>query len=159
MRWNIAKVPGWRRATLSWASGPACPFSLAALTDAARDDGSDIDPSQPRPRRAAGSRRLDTTPLHGQALISVISALASFIDGVFEMLRELPRVRRDHKRKRILREMLEDPRYQWRGIGTLARSIGSSEDDARELLVSIGARASTGAGDELWGLRSRVGAG
>lgn len=117
------------------------------------------DPSQPRPRRAAGSRRLDTTLLHGQALISVISALASFIDGVFEMLRELPRVRRDHKRKRILREMLEDPRYQWRGIGTLARSIGSSEDDARELLVSIGARASTGAGDELWGLRSRVGAG
>ena len=108
---------------------------------------------------AAAAGSLDTTPLHAQALTSVISALASFIDGVFEMLRELPRVYRDHKRKRILREMLEDPRYKWRGIGTLARSIGSSEDDARELLVSIGARASTGAGEELWGLRSRVGSG
>ena len=118
----------------------------------------DADASQPGRRRAAG-KRLDTTLLHAQALISVITALASFIDRVFEMLRELPRVRRDHKRKRILREMLEDPRYQWRGIGILARSIGSSEDGARELLVSIGARASTGAGEELWGLRSRVGAG
>jgi hypothetical protein len=39
----------------------------------------------------------------------VITALASFVDRVFEMLRELPRVRRDHKRKGILREMLEDP--------------------------------------------------
>ncbi len=53
--------------------------------------------------------------------------------------------------------MLEDPEFEWRSIAILARSVGAPEEKVRELLISIGARASTGAGGELWGLTSRVG--
>ena len=66
-------------------------------------------------------------------------------------------LRRDQKRKRLLRAMLEDEAYKWRSIGTLARSIGVSEDKTRELLISIGARASAAPGEEMWGLAERVG--
>jgi hypothetical protein len=87
----------------------------------------------------------------------VIGALTDLLRTLLGIGERLPGVRRDQKRKRLLRDMLEDERYEWRSIGTLARSIGASEDRTRELLISIGARASAGAGEEMWGLAERVG--
>jgi hypothetical protein len=88
-----------------------------------------------------------------------VSVLSTVIDKLFEAGKGVPGLRRDQKRKRMLREMLEDDRYQWRSLATLARTIGASEEKTKELLISIGARASTGRGEELWGLRTRVGSG
>jgi hypothetical protein len=101
---------------------------------------------------------LDTrdAAVKGAGRVGIVSSL---IDRLFEAAQALPGLRRDEKRKRILRDMLADPRYEWRSIATLARAAGTSEERARELLVSIGARASTGSGRELWGLVSRVGSG
>ena len=88
-----------------------------------------------------------------------MSVLSTVIDRLFEAGKGVPGLRRDQKRKQILRDMLEDPRYQWRSLARLARASGTSEEKTRELLVSIGARASGGRGEELWGLRTRVGRG
>jgi hypothetical protein len=88
-----------------------------------------------------------------------MSVLSSVIDNLFKVGERIPGHRRDQKRKQILREMLEDPRYQWRSLATLARTIGTSEKKTKDLLISIGARASTGRGEELWGLRTRIGSG
>jgi hypothetical protein len=85
-----------------------------------------------------------------------MGALFGLVEKLFEAARSLPAVRRDMKRKGTLRKLLDDPKFRWRSITTLARSIGASEDATRELLVSIGARASVGQGEEMWGLRSRV---
>jgi hypothetical protein len=87
----------------------------------------------------------------------VISGILHLVTGLLDAAKGLPGLRRDRKRKSILRGMLEDPLYEWRSITTLARSIGASEDKTRDLLISIDARASTARGSELWGLSSRVG--
>ena len=87
----------------------------------------------------------------------MIGALVELLGKLLGAAAQLPGLRRDQKRKALLREMLEAEAYDWRSIGTLARSIGASEEKTRELLISIGARASTGPGDEMWGMTSRVG--
>jgi hypothetical protein len=86
-----------------------------------------------------------------------VSAIAGLFQALLEAAKGLPGLRRDQKRKAVLRSMLEDPAYNWRSLATLARSIGVSDDKTRELLVSIGARASTTGQGEVWGLTSRVG--
>jgi hypothetical protein len=85
-----------------------------------------------------------------------MGALLRLVEKLLDAARGLPSLRRDFKRKATLRELLQDPDFRWRSIGTLARSVGASEDATRDLLVSIGARASVGPGEEMWGLRSRV---
>ena len=85
-----------------------------------------------------------------------MTAIAEFFARLFEAVKGLPGVRRDQKRKAILRGML-DEQYEWRRIATLARAVGASEEKTRELLISIDARASTTGGDEAWGLIARVG--
>ena len=88
------------------------------------------------------------------------SLISSIVDNVFGLLGKVPAARRDEKRKTILRDTLGDERYTWRSIGTLSRLIGADEDRTRDLLISIGARASTGGSEEeMWGLISRVGTG
>ena len=84
-----------------------------------------------------------------------MSAIAELLGKLLDAGKALPGVRRDHKRKKTLRGLLQE-KYKWRSIGTLARAVGASEEKTRELLVSIGARASTGSGIEVWGLKSRV---
>jgi len=59
-------------------------------------------------------------------------------------------------RKDKLTELLNDPKYRFRKIGTLADAIGEDEDTTVELLESIGARQERD-NEELWGLTSRVG--
>ncbi len=59
-------------------------------------------------------------------------------------------------RKRSLRQLLEDGRFEWRRLSTLARTTGTTPDECRRLLVEIGARGSTSQEEEeLWALISR----
>lgn len=60
--------------------------------------------------------------------------------------------------KAKLLELLNDPKYRFRKIGTLADAIDASESDTEELLETIGARQED-TNDELYGLISRVGPG
>jgi hypothetical protein len=83
--------------------------------------------------------------------------IGALVDLAGKLLQGVPGARRDQKRKALLRDMLAEETYEWRTIGTLARSIGASEEKTRELLISIGARASAGPGEEMWGLAGRVG--
>lgn len=58
-------------------------------------------------------------------------------------------------RKAMLRELLSDDRFEWRSLRTLARATGTEPEECRRLLIEIGARGSTGEGEESWGLLSR----
>jgi hypothetical protein len=68
----------------------------------------------------------------------------------------LPGLRRDGKRKTILREQLEEPHPLWCSLATLSGAIGASEKRTKSLLISIGARGSRGNKKDMWGLKSRV---
>ena len=85
-----------------------------------------------------------------------MNAILELLGKLLDSSKALPGLRRDQKRKDTLRELLEAKDLRWRSIATLSRAIGASEEKTRELLVSIGARASVGSGDEVWGLKSRV---
>lgn len=70
----------------------------------------------------------------------------------------LPNRRADRlaeKRRVRLRELLSDPKYEWRNLTTLMSSIGADVQTTTELLIEIDARASLPDG-EKWGLVSRV---
>ena len=54
---------------------------------------------------------------------------------------------------KLLKEMLEKGN-KWRPLPTLAAVIGASEQDTKEMLLMLGARASD-RNPELWGLVSR----
>ena len=60
----------------------------------------------------------------------------------------------DDGRKKVLRQMLEDQRFQWREIATLAHVTGADFDTTKRLLLEIDARASEN-GNDVWGLISR----
>ncbi|SRR6266487_1115914 len=88
--------------------------------------------------------------------------VGNVVDGIVDGIKAIPGWLHQRRQKRILRGMLKHGGYQWRKLSTLARAVGESgpegHDRARSLLLSIGARASAGEGqEELWGLISRVG--
>ncbi len=58
-------------------------------------------------------------------------------------------------RKDLLKKLLEDDRFNWRHLSTLARVTGTDEEECRRLLIEIGARGSLSEGKEMWGLISR----
>ena len=86
-----------------------------------------------------------------------MSFILDLLDRLIAGGKRVPGLRRDQKRMAILRAMLEDPAYEWRRIGTLSRAVGLPNEKTRDLLISIGARASVGGGNEMWALTSRVG--
>lgn len=59
------------------------------------------------------------------------------------------------KRKKRLRLMLSGTKYTWRGIDTLAASIGADEDTTKALLIEIDARASF-TNPKSWALETRA---
>ena len=61
--------------------------------------------------------------------------------------------RLDAARKKLLRQMLEDKRHDWRKLTILARVIGADEDTTKRVLLEIDARGSE-AGDDVWALIS-----
>lgn len=62
--------------------------------------------------------------------------------------------RLNEARKKLLRAMLEDARFEWRKLTTLQHVIGADENTTKRLLLEIGARASED-GSSVWGLISR----
>ena len=60
----------------------------------------------------------------------------------------------EEKRKKLLKQLLDDKNFRWRSIDTLSRVIGLSTEDTKKLLIEIDARGST-AGNDVWGLISR----
>jgi hypothetical protein len=62
--------------------------------------------------------------------------------------------KRDEPRRKLLRAMLGDQRYEWRNLDTLRHVIGADAETAKRLLMEIDARASEN-GKDLWGLLSR----
>jgi hypothetical protein len=58
-------------------------------------------------------------------------------------------------RKSNLKKLLEDDKFKWRRLSTLARVTGTNQEECRRLLIEIGARGSLSEGDEMWGLISR----
>jgi hypothetical protein len=59
----------------------------------------------------------------------------------------------DETREKILKTMLEQK--EWRRLSTLSRVIGCEPEEARRLLIHLGARGSETKredGEELWGL-------
>lgn len=50
--------------------------------------------------------------------------------------------------------MLNDKRFEWRKLETLAHVIGADENETMSLLLELGARASED-GEKLWSLISR----
>lgn len=90
------------------------------------------------------------------ALGTLIGALGSFAGTwLTDWLRNRRKDRLDAARKKLLRIMLEDRRFQWRNLSTLMRVIGADEPTTLRLLLEIDARGSQNAGSEEWGLISR----
>ena len=85
-----------------------------------------------------------------------MSAIADLLGKVLDAGKGLPGLRRDEKRKDILREQLEEPNPLWCSLETLAGMIGSSEKRTRDLLISIDARGSRGKNKNMWALQSRL---
>lgn len=62
--------------------------------------------------------------------------------------------RRNKDRRKLLRQMLDDPRHDWRSLDKLRHVIGCDADTTKQLLLEIGARASE-SGTDMWGYVSR----
>lgn len=67
---------------------------------------------------------------------------------------ERPRRRADEERKKLLKRMLKNPRYNWRKFDRLKHVIGADDETTKRLLLEISARASED-GEPLWGLIER----
>lgn len=93
---------------------------------------------------------------------AIIGGLAAIIGGLIaqvgilitEWVRDCRSRRLDRCRIALLKKMLEDRRFEWRSLSTLAHVIGVDEETAKRLLIDAGARASED-GKPLWGLISR----
>lgn len=86
-----------------------------------------------------------------------MSAILELLGKLADAVKAVPAVRRNRNRKATLRKELEHPDFRWRSLSRLARAIGASEQETRDLLSEMGARGGTGKdGEEIWGLRSRV---
>ena len=74
-----------------------------------------------------------------------------YIGSMFNYLWTTKRDRdRDDDRKKLLKEMLDDKRFEWRKLSTLSQVVGANEDETARLLIEIKARGSEGE-DEYWG--------
>jgi hypothetical protein len=93
-------------------------------------------------------------------VLGVLGTLVSSYYGPrkFEEWREERLEEKQHgPRKRLLARMLNDTRFQdGRTIETLSRVTGTTQEECRRLLIEVGARGVTLAGDkEGWALISR----
>ena len=95
-----------------------------------------------------------TVALIGISGVVVGSVLASAGQFALHWLQHGPRRRADKKREVLLRQMLEHPTYTWRNLDRLMHVIGSNEEETKQLLLGIEARASED-GSNKWGLQSR----
>ena len=87
----------------------------------------------------------------GAAIGVVGSLLTTGLNAWLARRNDLDRY--DKAAMKLLTQMLEKGR-NWRTLKTLSNVIGASENDTKELLLMLGARASE-TNPELWGLVSR----
>lgn len=87
--------------------------------------------------------------------VGVIVGAAITVAGNFLLhwFQDGPRRELDERRKKLLEQMLRDPRFKdhWRKITTLSRVVGADEETTKRLLIELGARGSE-KDDGLWGL-------
>jgi hypothetical protein len=79
----------------------------------------------------------------------VSGGIRGFLEGAACLWRPW-RMRR--KKKRVLRGLLRDSKYEWRSTGALQNSIAANRQETEELLLEIGARRS-GDKQDLWTLK------
>jgi hypothetical protein len=95
-----------------------------------------------------------TTSIFG--FIGVITgAIISIIGNLIqEWYKNKDKKELEDKRKRLLLQMLNNPKFEWRDINTLSNVIGATKDETRRLLININARSSEKRdnGKELWAL-------
>lgn len=90
-------------------------------------------------------------------MVDLISGIIGPLERLFI---NVPGLRRDALRKKLLLRALENPKYQWIKLDTLAKAAGltGNLERVRDLLVSSHARPSrSSSGPEVWGLINRVG--
>lgn len=86
---------------------------------------------------------------------AVIGSLATIAGSVILFcLKERARAKRDAPQRKLLLSMLENPTHNWRKIDILMHVIRADERTTKNLLLTIGARASED-GQQLWGLIKR----
>lgn len=91
-------------------------------------------------------------------LIGVVIGAAITVVGniVLHKMQNGPRQKLDHRRKELLKKMLNDSRFPrgWRELSTLSRVIGADDETTKRLLFELGARGSE-KDDGMWGLIER----
>jgi predicted acylesterase/phospholipase RssA len=88
----------------------------------------------------------------GTLLGAIVGSLSTVLFTEYLKSRRADRL--DAARQDLLTRMLQDKRFSWRKLETLAHVIGADENTAKRLLLEVGARASED-GSETWGLISR----
>lgn len=92
-----------------------------------------------------------------EALLGFLGALVgafAAISGIYiaHRLEDQRRDRVDEPRRSLLRQMLDDPKHEWRKMETLSNVIGASRGDTARLLIEIGARRNEKSdGEDVWG--------
>jgi hypothetical protein len=84
----------------------------------------------------------------------IVGACLTILGNVaLHWLKEKPNRDFDNRRKRMLKQMLDDSQYpdKWRSLSSLSTVIGASEEDTKRLLIELGARGSHVESDK-WGL-------
>lgn len=117
--------------------------------------GAEMPRSQELPREISGLARRNGISLRNDSWRHGIERVIRAVEEISRPRPSAPPLGRDQE---LLLNALENSDRKWRSIGVLARLAGASEPETRELLISIGARRSTG-DKEVWGLISKVGSG
>jgi hypothetical protein len=89
------------------------------------------------------------------AFLGAIAGAAASLGGIVvtDLLQARRRAREAEPKRALLRKML-GAGHNWRRLSTLSNVTGLSEQEAKQLLVEIGARGSE-TDSSLWGLVSR----
>jgi len=85
----------------------------------------------------------------GGAVIGSISTLAG--QWLIHCLKSKAEKEKEEPRRKLLKNMLESDKNEWRKLETLMHVIGADAEKTKSLLIEIGARASEN-GNELWAL-------
>jgi len=83
---------------------------------------------------------------------AIIGAAAAILAVIIKDNREAARREKvDEPRRNLLRQMLDNPKYEWRRMDTLSAVIGATREETARLLIEIGARRSERSdGEDVW---------
>ena len=92
------------------------------------------------------------------ALVGVIGAIIGSVSTLVGQwllynLKRRSEWQQDEPRRKLLKQMMENDRFEWRNLSTLMHVVGADEKTTQRLLLEIDARASED-GQDLWALIS-----